>query len=77
MSGAHRPLEHGTWDCDTCPEGTPWPCEPRRAKFSADYVGMPHELRSVLALFMYSAAETLNVSAGDLHARFVGWSIRR
>lgn len=73
-STSHRPLESTTWDCATCAE--PWPCAERRAAFLADYEGCRHELRAILAMFMYSAAETLDVSARTLHERFVAWSIR-
>lgn len=76
MSDAkHRPLELTTWDCSTC--GEPWPCAERRAAFLADYDGCRHELRAILAMFMFSAADTLDVSARTLHDRFVGWSLHR
>ncbi|MEU0560915.1 hypothetical protein [Dactylosporangium sp. NPDC006015] len=70
MSEAHRPVQP-SWTCGTCQ--APWPCEPRRIRFAADYAGRRQELRAVLALFMISALDDLIEPIEVVHSRFVGW----
>ncbi|GGM41212.1 hypothetical protein ACFFX1_12875 [Dactylosporangium sucinum] len=75
MSDVRHVANRPSWHCATCDE--PWPCRERQIKFLEDYQGRRHFLRALLALWMYEAAEEMGVSAGDLHERFVGWSLTR
>jgi hypothetical protein len=75
MSEVRHTPARPSWECVAC--GEPWPCRTRRVAFLADHQGRRHHLRAVLALWMYEAAEELQVSAGDLHERFIGWSLHR
>ena len=70
----HKPLRP-SWNCAAC--GEPWPCTERKIVFLQDFQGRRPFLRALLALWMYAAAEDMDVSAGDLHERFIAWSLRR
>lgn len=61
------------WTCGGCAQ--PWPCPTRRQELRAEFDGAPVSLTIYMGSYFAWAAEDLTwMTAGALHARFLGWT---
>ena len=71
---SHLP-KRPSWDCDTCPGGKPWPCDPAREKLATEYsddrVGLSIHLGDMLA---HAIREQPRMPPQELFERFVSWT---
>lgn len=73
MSDHNPTADFGCVSCDG-----PWPCETRRRELRAECADTPSVLVHYLTAAMIQACYVLpNLSAGQLHYRFLGWLDRR
>lgn len=67
-----------TWRCRACT--APWPCRPARVGLRIDYADDPVALSIYLGLLMRDAiadridTDPENVTPGEFHVRFIGWT---